>query len=64
MRTVYKYELPSITSQQEVSLPKGARIIHVGEQHGMLALWADVRTTHENEDRTILIIGTGDEIGE
>lgn len=58
MNTIYKYLLP-ITDLQGVDLPKGAKILHVGEQEGGISLWAQVDTEAEKENRVFKIVGTG-----
>lgn len=44
MSFVWKFPL-AIEDQQLVEMPKGAELLHVGEQHGTLALWALVNPT-------------------
>ena len=56
--TVWKYALKA-TAQQLVSIPQGAKLLHVAEQHGELCLWAHVDPSQSVEDRGIAIIGTG-----
>lgn len=58
MRTVHKYSL-DITDAQAVPMPKGAKVVHVGEQRGVLCLWAEVDTDRPKEDRHFVIVGTG-----
>ena len=58
MERIYKYEL-DIRHEQIVDMPFGAEIIHVGEQKGVLCLWAKVGIDGTNEERAIYIIGTG-----
>jgi hypothetical protein len=58
MKTVYKYEVPSMDCT--VRLPKGAKLLTLKLQRGTLNLWALVDPTcAELEDRHILIVGTG-----
>ena len=59
MKTVYKYSL-RVTDSQVITLPKGSKILSVGEQHGNIRLWALVDTTEpEAEQHTIIVHGTG-----
>lgn len=60
MLTIYKYPL-GFSESEYVSMPQGARILHVGEQRGALILWAQVQVgQHEqNEQRTFCVYGTG-----
>ena len=62
MLKIWKYEL-ELASQQVLSLPPGADILHVGEQNGKLCMWVllDARSTVVT-DRRIGIVGTGQEI--
>lgn len=57
-RTIWKYAL-LITKHQTITLPKGARILSVAEQGGVLYCWALVdRDELGRDDRRIAIIGT------
>lgn len=58
--TVWKYELKT-TDQQIISMPQGARPLHVGEQRGQICLWAlvDPDPSLSMEERRIAIVGTG-----
>ncbi len=58
MRTIWKYQL-EVTDQQSVSMPRNAEILHVAAQHGVACLWAEVTPDTPEEDRSILIVGTG-----
>jgi hypothetical protein len=55
---IYKYPL-EVTDRQEVHLPEGAMILHVGVQNGVVCLWALVDPDAWNEHRTFWIVGTG-----
>lgn len=57
MNTIWKYEL-EIASQQ-VSIPKGAKILSVANQDGEICLWALVDQHAPTEERSIEVIGTG-----
>jgi hypothetical protein len=61
MRRVYKYPVP-IVDEIVVNMPAGAAIVHVGHQHHMLVLWADVDDSAPNEPRSFSIRGTGHEV--
>jgi hypothetical protein len=56
--SVWKYPL-KLTDWQPIDMPKGARLLSVAEQHGILCLWALVDTTADKTARSIVIIGTG-----
>ena len=58
MQTIYKYPL-KIDDEQEVMMPKGARMLSVQLQGGRPCLWALVDPNLENEARSLLIRGTG-----
>jgi len=58
MAKIFKYKLTD-TYEQRVDLPKGARILDVAMQYGVVTLWALVDDTVELEPRDILSIGTG-----
>lgn len=65
MRTVYKFVVP-IGSDQEVSMPSGAKILHVDVQpivHPQAyCIWVECETTKGYEKRTFRVVGTGHEI--
>lgn len=55
MITVWKFEVES----SEISMPKGAEILHIDVQRETPCLWARVDTDCEHETRTFAIVGTG-----
>lgn len=57
MRCIWKYPL-EVTDTQTVTMPAGV-IRHVGVQHGVVCLWAEVTPGAGESDRTICIFGTG-----
>ncbi len=57
MQTVFKYPL-KIQDEQQVKLPRGARLLRVMVQNGVPCLWAQVESGRDTEDRTIFIHGT------
>ncbi len=59
---VWKYTL-QIEDSQEISMPAHAQILTIQMQYGQLALWALVIPEAEQVSRTILMRGTGHEIG-
>lgn len=58
VRTFYKYPL-QVADEQIISLPKGAQLLTVQVQNSWPYLWALVDTSQSNEERKILICGTG-----
>lgn len=62
--TVLKYPLPD-SGMAWVSLPKGARILHVDSQYGKLQMWAAVNRFAAPEPRAFAVLMTGfDEVAE
>lgn len=61
MGQVWKFTLQP-TSVQGVEMPKGASILSAQEQRGAVNLWAHVDPAAGLETRSILMIGTGQEI--
>ena len=55
---IFKYEL-EIMDFQEIRLPRGAKILHIGGQHYRLFIWAMVDEDAETHPRWFEIIGTG-----
>lgn len=58
MRTIWKFTF-KLNSVVEVQMPDRARVIHVGEQNGLLCLWAMVDTENQLTARRFRIFGTG-----
>lgn len=58
MKRIYKYPL-ELSDVAEVSLPRGAKILHVGEQQGELRLWALGDPSVASERRRFRVVGTG-----
>ena len=55
---IYKYPL-DVTGEQAINMPMGAEIRHVGDQHGVLTLWAEVNPNLPNRTKVIIVRGTG-----
>lgn len=62
MRTVYKYTLTPSTIH--TMMPKDAKIISAKLQHDKAVVWAVVDTDKPNEQRTLVVIPTGEPIPE
>jgi hypothetical protein len=54
--TIYKYLLQDT---QNIELPKGARILSVGQQKNMIFIWAVIDPTQPKEIRRFHVFGTG-----
>jgi hypothetical protein len=62
MKTIYKYPI-EIVASQEVEMPISAEVIHAGlDPQGAPCVWATVRTDNKMEAFTIYIVGTGQSI--
>ena len=55
---IYKYEL-ALLPRQELRLPRGAKVVHVGAQGGALKLWAMVDPDKPREPVEFCVAGTG-----
>lgn len=60
MKTIHKVQLPNALNN--VSVPKGARFIHVEEQNCELTAWYQCDTDQPKEMRLLHIVGTGNAI--
>jgi hypothetical protein len=58
MRQVFKYELP-IKDECDVFMPEGSEILHVGNQHEKMCVWALADASRRDELRYFRIAGTG-----
>lgn len=62
MTTVYKYPF-QITPRQQMLLPPGRQIIHVGpDPDGKLCLWAIVDEARGVMNETLWLVGTGQQL--
>lgn len=57
MRTIYKY--PLALGMNVIDLPFGSSIEAVAQQHGTVAMWAEVNSENKPETRTFYVYGTG-----
>lgn len=64
-RTVWKYVVP-LGTVMDISLPRGAKIVQVGQQVNLaeIVFWAEVTLGGEAslETRTFVVIGTGHKV--
>ena len=64
MRTVHKFRLQTMNAANQVDLPKGSNVIHVGiDGHGSLCIWAEVEINAigatPTDQRHFVVVGTG-----
>lgn len=62
MRTVHKFELPETFGEPfQISLPRSAKVIHVGQKPGTkyLNMWVDTDTEQQACIRKFVVYGTG-----
>ena len=60
-KTVYKFTL-EFTDVQDIKMQKGAKILSVGVQRGIVCIWALVEPNAQKENRRFAIVGTGCEM--
>lgn len=60
-KVIYKYTF-SILQTVTIKMPRGARIVHTGEQSGSVCMWAEVDTDAATESRVFVVYGTGQTI--
>lgn len=58
MKTVYKYQIHT-GSESQVSVSRGARVVEVAEQDGVLCLWMEQNPLEVQEIRRFLAVYTG-----
>ena len=61
MSTIYKYTIETVP-QQNITMPKKARILDIQVQKDQACIWALVDPTQETEEVLITTIGTGHDI--
>ena len=62
-RKIWKFQL-AFTTPQQIKMPAGAEILHVGVQHGNICLWAAVDATAPVTGRRFALVGTDHETPE
>lgn len=60
-KRIWKYPLRT-TDRQQVEMPAGASILHVGVQDNVICLWALVDPVQEEFPVMIWIVGTGNPV--
>lgn len=63
MKVIYKYIL-TIKPKADLFLPKGSKILSVGNQRGYLCVWTLQTQETQKEQHTLIIRGTGHHIRE
>lgn len=59
MIAIWKFPIPVIIDEQDITMPAGAKILSCKVQNGVITLWARVYTHHQTETRRVYIVGTG-----
>ncbi len=63
MYRVWKYPIPKLSSVVTLEMPRGAHVLSVAIQHGVVTLWARVGDgTAGTEQRNFRVCGTGHEV--
>lgn len=62
-KTIWKYELP-LSPKVLLRMPRASKILFAAAQRGTICLWASVYPEFEEEDRSFLLVGTGNSIPE
>jgi hypothetical protein len=60
MKVVYKYPIPE--GKNTLTLPKGAKVVHVGTQHHVPMLWIEHQEPFEGQETEVVAyqtFGTG-----
>ena len=62
MRSIYKFSL--MAGENKITMPAMAKILHVGNQHDRIQLWAEVEvdTSMRPAERTFYVFATGEEL--
>lgn len=59
--TIWKYPI-EITDEQNVMMPRNAKVLSVAAQNDTLTLWALVDPSAPLESRRVVVVGTGNPI--
>lgn len=57
MRTIHKYAL-TISDEQWITMPLGAKPLYVAMQNDCISLWAEVETVAATAKRKFYVVGT------
>lgn len=55
---IWKYKL-EVANSQILALPLGAKILHMGNQDGIICLWVEVTDAEHFVERMFYVVGTG-----
>ncbi len=58
MKTIWKFELV-VFGRQDIEMPVGAEIIHIGNQNNHICMWAEVNSDNPCENRVFELLTTG-----
>ena len=58
MKTIHKYRVTA-TDNQEIKLPKGAKILTVQVQHNESFMWIEIDPENDTESKYFEVFGTG-----
>ena len=65
-KTIWKFELPWLSSSFPLVIPKDAKVRHLGAQLSggdyTLCLWAELTPTDEPQTRRYAVVRTGDDV--
>lgn len=62
LRKVFKWIVSSPADEVQLYMHHGAEVIHVGEQHGQLCIWALIDESAPRQHRSFRIAGTGHDV--
>lgn len=62
--SIWKFSLRVTQAPQQIEVPTGAIIRHIGEQDGSICIWMEVTQSAPKEKRKFLVMGTGWELPE
>ena len=57
-RQVWKYLLTVSDDNQKISIPEGAKLVHIGPQGQLIGLWFEVQCDNKTVDRSFRVYGT------
>ena len=56
---IYKYQIEEIKDVVIIEMPESAQVLHVGQQNGVLTIWASVDPEARMVRRKFRIVGPG-----
>lgn len=62
MKVVQKFDVALVSGPQNIKMPVGSEILHIGRQRSGLCIWALCDSVADIYMRVVQVVGTGDHL--